>query len=104
MAGIPPKHTADGRKLKPAAAGDTAFNHKIRHSASRRGTEESPFVKWMLISIGLAFALVFLLLPLVNVFYQALAKGVGFYFRRYGSRIRGRPSGSRCWWRRSACR
>ena len=50
------------------------------HSASRRGTEESPFVKWTLITIGLGFAMVFLLLPLVNVFYQAFAKGIGFYF------------------------
>src|SRR5580700_6025703 len=51
----------------------------VRQTASKRGTEESPLVKWTLITIGLAFALVFLLLPLVNVFYQALAKGVGFY-------------------------
>ncbi len=50
-----------------------------RHAASRRGAEESRLVKWTLISIGLVFALVFLLLPLVNVFCQALAKGAGFF-------------------------
>ena len=49
-------------------------------STSRRGTEESPLVKWMLIAIALAFCLVFLLLPLVNVFAQALAKGWGYYW------------------------
>ena len=49
-------------------------------SVSRRGTEESPLVKRTLITIALGFALVFLLLPLVNVFYQAMAKGVGHYF------------------------
>ena len=32
-------------------------------------------MKWILITIGLLFALVFLLLPLINVFWQALAKG-----------------------------
>jgi sulfate transport system permease protein len=60
-------------------AGNQPTNSGERHTASRRGTEESPFVKWTLITIGLVFALVFLLLPLVNVFYQALAKGIGFY-------------------------
>ena len=48
--------------------------------ASRRGTEESSFAKWTLISIALIFTAVFLLLPLVNVFTQALAKGFKFYF------------------------
>ena len=33
----------------------------------------------MLISIALAFCAVFLLLPLINVFGQAFAKGVGYY-------------------------
>jgi sulfate transport system permease protein len=44
-------------------------------SASRRGTEEPAWVKWLLISVALVFAFVFLLLPLANVFYVALAKG-----------------------------
>jgi sulfate transport system permease protein len=35
---------------------------------SQRGTEEAPFVKWLLITVALLFSLVFLLLPLVNVF------------------------------------
>src|ERR1700722_9758160 len=60
-------------------AGNQPTNSGERHTASRRGTEESPFVKWTLITIGLAFALVFLLLPLVNVFCQAFAKGAGFF-------------------------
>src|SRR3954468_3935553 len=45
------------------------------HRQSRRGTEESPVVKWVLISIALAFCVVFLLLPLVNVFAQAFSMG-----------------------------
>jgi sulfate transport system permease protein len=49
-------------------------------SQSQRGTEESPFVKWLLISIALVFSLVFLLLPLANVFAQAFAKGWNYYW------------------------
>ncbi len=42
---------------------------------STRGVEESPLVKWVLISIALGFCFLVLLLPLANVFAQALAKG-----------------------------
>ena len=48
-------------------------------ASHRGGTEEPPFVKWTLIGIGLAFVLLFLLLPLANVFYEALALGVKYY-------------------------
>jgi sulfate transport system permease protein len=54
----------------------------IRRAAvkqSQRGTEESPVVRWLLISIALAFCFVFLLLPLLNVFAQAFAKGWSYY-------------------------
>lgn len=47
--------------------------------ASSRGAEEGPFIKWTLIGVALAFSLVFLLLPLANVFAQALAKGWSYY-------------------------
>ncbi len=50
-------------------------------SASRRGSDESPFVKWLLISVALIFSIVFLLLPLVNVFAQAFSKGIVYYFK-----------------------
>jgi sulfate transport system permease protein len=56
-------------------------NPNASHSASSRGLDGSPFVKWTLISIGLAFAVLFLLLPLMNVFYEALAGGVNFYIK-----------------------
>jgi sulfate transport system permease protein len=61
-------------------AGSVKSNLSLRQSASRRGAEESPLVKWTLITIGLAFALVFLLLPLVSVFGEGLAKGFGYFF------------------------
>lgn len=47
--------------------------------ASQRGTEEPPVIKWLLIAVALAFSLVFLLVPLANVFAQALAKGWSYY-------------------------
>jgi sulfate transport system permease protein len=50
------------------------------HGKSQRGTEESPLAKWTLVGIALAFCLVFLLLPLVNVFAQALSKGWDTYW------------------------
>ena len=46
---------------------------------SQRGTEESAPIKWLLITVVLLFTGVFLLLPLVNVFAQALAKGFVAY-------------------------
>jgi sulfate/thiosulfate transport system permease protein len=50
-------------------------------AASKRGTEESPFVKWLLITIALIFSVVFLFLPLFNVFAQAFSKGVTYYWK-----------------------
>ena len=48
-------------------------------TASRRGIEESAVVKWFLIALALIFSVLFLLLPLVNVFAQAFSKGWQFY-------------------------
>src|SRR5436190_22211682 len=46
---------------------------------SDRASDESPLAKWILTSIALIFVAIFLVLPLVNVFYQALSKGLDFY-------------------------
>jgi len=54
-------------------------NRKGNTAKSQRGSEESHLTKWFLISIALAFVGVFLLLPLVNVFYQAFSKGWTLY-------------------------
>jgi sulfate/thiosulfate transport system permease protein len=52
----------------------------VGHTAkSDRATDDSPLAKWILISIALVFVAIFLVLPLVNVFYQAFAKGLEFY-------------------------
>lgn len=51
------------------------------NSKSQRGSEESPFIKWLLVAIAMTFTVVFLLLPLVNVFAQAFSKGFEGYFK-----------------------
>src|SRR3984885_1596539 len=52
-----------------------------RPDVRRRSTSEPPWVRWLLISIALAFLSLFLFLPLISVFVQAFAKGIGFYLR-----------------------
>ena len=47
--------------------------------AHPRSTTESPFVRGLLIGIALLFLGLFLFLPLISVFVQAFAKGIGFY-------------------------
>ncbi len=63
MAGIVKRQVAGGR------------------AKSQRGTEEPPLAKWTLIGIAMIFCLVFLLLPLVNVFAQAFSKGWSGYWQ-----------------------
>jgi sulfate transport system permease protein len=53
---------------------------KGQSAVAQRGTQEGPLVRWTLTGLALAFAAVFLLLPLVNVFAQALAKGWQTYW------------------------
>jgi sulfate transport system permease protein len=43
--------------------------------ARRRGTEDPAWIRWPLIAIGMGFAVVFLLLPLLNLFVQAFSGG-----------------------------
>jgi len=59
----------------------TDFVRRGGTSKSQRGTEESPFVKWLLIGVAMLFVVIFLLLPLVNVFAQAFAKGWQTYVK-----------------------
>lgn len=61
-------------------AGTTTTTPRQLREQSQRGTEESRVMKWLLISVALAFCAVFLLLPLANVFAQALSKGWAYYW------------------------
>ena len=61
-------------------AGGIKKKIRLRATRSQRGSEESPLFKWLLISVALLFSLVFLFLPLLNVFAQAFGKGIKVYF------------------------
>jgi len=61
-------------------ASATKFRWRADRRPSQRGTEEPRAVKWALIVVALAFCAVFLLLPLINVFAQALSKGWTYYW------------------------
>jgi sulfate transport system permease protein len=52
-----------------------------RPNVRRRSTSEPPWVRWLLISIALAFLSLFLFVPIISVFAQAFAKGIGFYLK-----------------------
>src|SRR5688572_22632000 len=62
-------------------AGTAKKNWGARYMKSQRASEESPFVKWLLIFVAVAFSMVFLFLPLLNVFAQAFVKGWKFYWQ-----------------------
>ncbi|MEW6341529.1 MAG: sulfate ABC transporter permease subunit CysW [Pseudomonadota bacterium] len=51
------------------------------NAAARRSdpVTEPRLVRWLLTGIALLFLALFLVVPLVAVFYQALSKGIGFY-------------------------
>jgi sulfate transport system permease protein len=55
--------------------------HLARPDVRRRSTSEPPWVRWLLISIALAFLSLFLFVPIISVFAQAFAKGIGFYMK-----------------------
>lgn len=59
---------------------DTQLLRRGGDTKSQRGAEESPLVKWLLIAIALGFVVLFLLLPLANVFWQSLAHGLDVYW------------------------
>jgi sulfate transport system permease protein len=49
--------------------------------ASLRGRDEPPLLKFILIGVSVLFLLVFLVLPLLNVFIQAFSKGFAHYLK-----------------------
>jgi sulfate/thiosulfate transport system permease protein len=55
----------------------------VRH-ASRRATADAPWLKGLLIAVALGFLALFLALPLVAVFTEALRRGVGAYLAALG--------------------
>jgi sulfate/thiosulfate transport system permease protein len=64
---------------------DSAALSPASHGASNAARRADPvteprLVRWVLTGIALLFLALFLVVPLVAVFYQALSKGIGFYF------------------------
>ena len=51
----------------------------------RRATRDPAWVRWTIITIGLAFLLLFLAVPLIAVFTEALRKGLGAYFASFSN-------------------
>lgn len=51
----------------------------IRRAGRLRSTGEPVWVRWVLIAVALVFLALFLVVPLVAVFAQAFARGVGLY-------------------------
>lgn len=49
------------------------------NNAANAGSQEVPLARWFLITVALLFAVAFLLMPLLNVFAQALVGGWKFY-------------------------
>ena len=61
-------------------ANSIALRHTAELTAQPRATTEPVVVRWLLISVALAFLVIFLFVPLVAVFVQALQKGILAYF------------------------
>jgi sulfate transport system permease protein len=58
----------------------SSVSRTVSNAASRTDPVTEPrLVRWALTGIALLFLALFLVVPLVAVFYQALSKGIGFY-------------------------
>ncbi|MBT9457188.1 MAG: sulfate ABC transporter permease subunit CysW [Burkholderiaceae bacterium] len=62
-----------------AALGIPALKRGAQRYESNPATREAPWVKWTILTISLSFFALFLLMPLIAVFSEALRKGFGTY-------------------------
>lgn len=60
-------------------AGHVQSQMRAPRRALRRSTDEPAWVRWGLTVVAMGFALVFLFLPLANVFAQAMSRGWDYY-------------------------
>ncbi len=56
---------------------------KHRPHAPKHAANDATWVKTLFISLTIGFLVLFLLLPLIAVFYEAMQKGVGAYFESF---------------------
>src|SRR5262245_30461748 len=68
--------------MSPATimAGIIKSSRADSRTQSQRGSAESGLSRFLLLGLAMVFSLVFLLVPLVNVFAQAFAKGLSYYW------------------------
>lgn len=62
-----------------AALGIPALKRGAQRYESNPATREAPWVRWTILTVSLSFFALFLLMPLVAVFSEALRKGFGTY-------------------------
>src|SRR5687768_17155397 len=60
-------------------AATVPLDSSVRSARPARATEEPAWVRWSLIGTAMAFLALFLFVPLVSVFYEALKKGFDVY-------------------------
>ncbi len=69
MAGAPPPAIARAPGVGPGAAG-----------TNRMALGDPPLIRWTLVAVSMLFLGIFVALPIVTVFVEALRKGLGAYF------------------------
>jgi sulfate/thiosulfate transport system permease protein len=81
----PARSSLTGRTQTQIAVGDqNAFVYPFEPLQQKNAViTEAPWVRCLLILIGLGFLSLFLLLPLLSVFVEALRKGFGAYFNAF---------------------
>jgi sulfate transport system permease protein len=70
-----PQRTGKGALMATIAATTLPLARSHRRYQDNAATREAHWVRWLLLVLGLAFFLLFLLLPLIAVFVEALRKG-----------------------------
>lgn len=70
----------EGTLMAGAIAQRLSGRSRATRFEDRMATRDRAWVKWTLITVSLAFFTVFLLLPLIAVFVEALRKGWGVYW------------------------
>ena len=77
-------------------ASSIALRHTAELTAQPRATTEPVVVRWLLISVALAFLVMFLFVPLIAVFAQAYKKVSSPTSMRSANPMRWLPSVSHC--------
>ena len=66
--------------MSGAAAGLAPSSGVASRFESNSATRDAPWVKYLILGLGLAYFVIFLILPVLTVFVEAFRKGAGVYF------------------------